>query len=967
MDFNRMIYYRMKKILLKIILSSILSSFLLRIFSIIACAALLLSCKSVQHPPASSLLNSDAPEMNRRAPELFDVRLETTKGVIVIEVHRDWSPHGADRFYNLVRAGYYDDSRFFRVIKGLWAQFGINGDPTISNIWRSRTIPDDPRRESNTRGTVAFAFAVPNGRTTQVFINLKNNSATHDPESFVPFGEIIKGMNVADALNTEYGEAAGSGIRSGQQGPLFEMGNVWLQQNFPRLNYITRATIMAKAGSRIQFGGVPVELAIGEVGRRTLRIQLLPLDAQGKPVPQTPSDVLVRFSTKEKLRVGDLAGEKEIRVGQFRVMIKPEPFTVSIRRADGTMVQELVFDDRDETNSISFRTDAPVLGLGEGAEQFDRRGVNYPLVNGERYRLAEFGARIFSPFLIGTEGWAMLVSAPSGSFDLRSERGVFNPQRRTTPGAVDLFVIDSKEPADAMREFVRLTGAPVMPPKWALGYMQSHRTLSTEADVLAEAKTFREKNLPCDAFIFLGTGFCPAGWNLGHDSFQLNTNVFVHDAATVIQELHTNHLHVVLHVVPLQRDYPTLHGQIPPATGEMLDDQDIGVYWGRHRELFADGVDGWWPDEGDWLNVPSVLARHRMYYDGPLADRPNVRPWDLQRNGYAGIARDGGWVWSGDISSSWKTLAAQVAVGLNSSLSVSPFWGTDIGGFFPSRDMEYTGELYARWFEFAAFCPLFRSHGRTWHLHEPWGWNTGETGPVESRPTPDPSELHNAAVEPICQKYLDLRYQLMPYTYTITREAHDTGMPLMRALWLQYPDDPQAVKLGDEYLWGRDLLVAPVLEKAAKARRVYLPAGTWFDWWTNEKLAGPRWIERTVDLETMPIYVRAGAIIPLDPVRQYTAQPVSEPTTLRVYPGADGTFTLYDDDGQSLGYLHDADPTMVWIRFRWDDKARRLTIEPDRRMKKWHGGARIYQVQLVGSGAEPKRVEFRNGSVAVKL
>ena len=144
-----------------------------------------------------------------------------------------------------------------------------------------------------------------------------------------------------------------------------------------------------------------------------------------------------------------------------------------------------------------------------------------------------------------------------------------------------------------------------MPPKWALGYMQSHRTLSTEADILAEARTFREKQLPCDAFIFLGTGFCPAGWNFGHNSFQFNTNVFVHDAATVIQELHADHLHVVLHVVPLQRDYPTLHGQIPPAPGEKLDAQDIGVYWARHRELFADGVDGWWPDEGDWFDVPS--------------------------------------------------------------------------------------------------------------------------------------------------------------------------------------------------------------------------------------------------------------------------------------------------------------------------------------------------------------------------
>ena len=191
---------------------------------------------------------------------------------------------------------------------------------------------------------------------------------------------------------------------------------------------------------------------------------------------------------------------------------------------------------------------------------------------------------------------------------------------------------------------------------------------------------------------------------------------------------------------------------------------------------------------------------------------------------------------------SWKTLAAQVKVGLNSSLSLSPFWGTDIGGFFPSANGEYTGELYARWFEFAAFCPSFRSHGRNWWLHRPWGWNTGETGPVESRPLPNPRELHNAEVEPICQKYLNLRYQLMPYTYTITREARDTGLPLMRALWLEYPRDAEAAKLGDEFLWGRDLLVAPVTEKGATSRRIYLPPGDWFDWWSGEKM-----FRRTMD------------------------------------------------------------------------------------------------------------------------
>ena len=189
------------------------------------------------------LLKPDAREMNARAPEHFVVRLETNKGLIVLEAHRPWAPHGADRFYNLVRAGYYDGDRFFRVIKEKWAQFGINGDPAVATLWRGHPIPDDPAGQSNVRGTVAFAFAVPNGRTTQVFINLRDNSATHDKEPFVPFARVREGMEVADALNAEYGDSAGSGIRSGLQGPLFEGGNAWLARNFPRLDYIVRAVV----------------------------------------------------------------------------------------------------------------------------------------------------------------------------------------------------------------------------------------------------------------------------------------------------------------------------------------------------------------------------------------------------------------------------------------------------------------------------------------------------------------------------------------------------------------------------------------------------------------------------------------------------------------------------------------------------------------------------------------------------
>ena len=197
---------------------------------------------------SSLLLDPGAPAMNAMAPAAFKVRLETTKGDIVIEIQRVWSPHGADRFFNLVRAGYYDDVRITRVVVPKWAQFGINGDPKIAKVWRDRFIPDDPRVLGNDRGTIAFAFAVPNGRTTQVFINLRDNRETHDKEPFVPFGRVISGMNVVDAWYAEYGENAGSGIRSGKQGPIFEGGNAYLDREYPKLDSIRRATVIPDPG-----------------------------------------------------------------------------------------------------------------------------------------------------------------------------------------------------------------------------------------------------------------------------------------------------------------------------------------------------------------------------------------------------------------------------------------------------------------------------------------------------------------------------------------------------------------------------------------------------------------------------------------------------------------------------------------------------------------------------------------------
>jgi alpha-glucosidase/alpha-D-xyloside xylohydrolase len=306
-----------------------------------------------------------------------------------------------------------------------------------------------------------------------------------------------------------------------------------------------------------------------------------------------------------------------------------------------------------------------------------------------------------------------------------------------------------------------------------------------------------------------------------------------------------------------------------------------------------------------------------------------------------------------------------VPIAVNSGLSGLPYWGTDIGGFVPTK--EYTGELHVRWFQFGAFCPLFRAHGRTWHLRLPWGWNTGELGISEvanytgGAADPDTSELHNRQVEPICRKYLELRYQLMPYLYSVVRQGCQTGLPIIRALWLHYQNDTEATKRGDEFLWGRDILVAPVTEKSARVREVYLPHGAWYDFWTNEKVVGGRVVTRNVDLATMPVYVRAGAIIPFGPVKQYTDEKIDTPLTLRVYPGADGQFELYEDDGKSFNFRRGA---WMGIQMSWSNESRRLSFALATGSK--YFGQRPFEVRMTGD-TKVHSISFIGKPLSVRL
>lgn len=661
------------------------------------------------------------------------------------------------------------------------------------------------------------------------------------------------------------------------------------------------------------------ELSIARISNHTVELRLGPKD---DATPASP--MLVEFPREEKWRGPVEEAPPTVDAGGLRLEIERSPLTIVVRRKEGVLVQKLSWQ---ADGGVAFQTDTPVLGLGEGGVGFDRRGRVQSLADGDVKGNAT--TRVVSPVLIGANGWALFMpdvpdvmekrsmtkAGQRGEFDLRGEQGVFRGAAAGQP--LRFFLIGAEQPAQIMAELRRLTGGAAMPPRWALGYMQSHRTLAGWDEVRRVAQTFREKRLPCDALIYLSEVYCESGWGNGEAPFQWNASNFP-DPAANLRELHAQDFKVVIHAT---RYSPALHGD--GVTQAADGASHIASYWKQHLPFHQAGVDAWWPDNGENLTTAGRLARHRMYYEGPLLARENERPWSLHRTMTPGAQRFGGWIWSGDCDTTWRALAVQVPSALSCGLSLTPFWGSDIGGFTCKPDL--SAELYVRWFQFGTFSPSFRSHGRNWHLRLPWGWNTGEAGPYEDGYVPKPEELRNAKVEPICRKYLELRYQLLPYNYTLAREACETGLPMMRALWLHHPDDAKAVKRSDEFLWGRDLLVAPVVAKGVTERRLYLPRGQWFDWWTGETCEGGREITRAVDLATLPLFVRAGAIIPLDPVRQFTEQAVTEPTELRIYPGADGEFTLYDDDGHTLDYLKQDGSR---IRMAWNDTAKTLTLEP---------------------------------------
>ena len=524
---------------------------------------------------------------------------------------------------------------------------------------------------------------------------------------------------------------------------------------------------------------------------------------------------------------------------------------------------------------------------------------------------------------------------------------------------IDYYFVYGPELDHVVAGYRRLTGEAPMMPLWAFGLWQSRQRYKTQQESLDVVEGFRSRGIPFDNIVqdwfywkedqwgshrFDPERFPdPVGWiRTIHDKLKARLMISVwpkfYPGTENFEAMHSRGF---LFEPNLKEDIHDWVGHVDTFYDAFNADARR-LFWAQvEHELFRKGVDAWWMDatEPDLLPTPTLegqrthvhptalgtgsrvlnafaLMQSRGVYEGQRATAPNQRVFILTRSGFAGQQRYAAATWSGDISSSWTAMRAQIPAGMGFGVSGMPYWTMDIGGFsVPARfssenpkpeDAEEWRELNARWFEFGTFCPFLRVHGEAPN-REMW-FMGGESHPA-----------YQAQL-----KFDRLRYRLLPYVYSLAGSVTREAGTILRPLVMDFRGDAQAREVVDQYMFGPAFLVSPVTTYKARSRSVYLPEGTgWFDFWTGAALRGGQTIAAAAPYDAMPIHVRAGSLIPFGPALQYTAEKPSDPITLYVFDGANGEFTLYEDDGLTYDYEKGASAT---IRLRWDDAAKTLTI-----------------------------------------
>ncbi|MGA2916503.1 MAG: TIM-barrel domain-containing protein [Sedimentisphaerales bacterium] len=505
--------------------------------------------------------------------------------------------------------------------------------------------------------------------------------------------------------------------------------------------------------------------------------------------------------------------------------------------------------------------------------------------------------------------------------------------------AVDYYFMYGPAPDKVISAYRQLTGTVPMFAKWTWGFWQCKERYQNQKELLDILAEYHKRNIPLDGIIQDWQYWQTGQWG----SHEFDSRRYP-DPAGMVKTVHDANAHIIVsvwprfdlettHLAELEKAgaiYPPVYDNVyPKGQGKWYDPFNSAgrrLYWKQmNKKLGKLDFDGWWLDAceaelgGKWGQMRDLktdagpgaavynaypLMHTSAVYQGQRADIPQKRVFILARSAFVGQQRNAAVTWSGDIQGTWDVFAAQIPAGLNFSVSGIPYWNTDIGGFFGGDPADpIYAELFTRWFQFGTFCPMFRVHG-TGKGKEMWRFD--ET------------------TKKILINYDQLRYHLLPYIYSVAWQVTSQDYTMMRPLVMDFQNDRQVYKIADQYMFGPAIMVCPVIKPGVSNRSVYLPAGSfWYDFWTGKSYIGGQTIDTTAPIETLPLFIRAGSIIPYGPMVQYAGEKPADPIELRIYPGADGQFTLYEDQGDNYNYEKGV---YAETPICWDETSRQLTI-----------------------------------------
>ncbi len=693
-------------------------------------------------------------------------------------------------------------------------------------------------------------------------------------------------------------------------------------------------------------------------------------------------DLLVREPDRGGKHLEPIAVEKRVFDSSIKIESEKTVDGVKARVANATVV----IDRTAYTTQLDlvFSDDEAIYGLGQHEEGI----LNY---RGKSQLLYQQNMKVAMPAIVSTRGYGILFDTTSLASFHDDEHGSYFWCE--VDDEMDFYFVAGPSFDQIIAGFRRLTGRPTMLPRWAYGYIQSKERYRTQAELLDVVREYRAREIPIDCIVQDWCSWTGKWWGDKNPDPQRFP-----DPSALTRDLHALHAKLMVSIWPIMR------GECPnqiemreaghllgnDATYNAFDPAARALYWEQANQgWFRHGIDAWWcdctePFDADWkgslkpepceravMNTDEAktfldpehitaysIEHSKGIYEHQRRTSESKRVVNLTRSGSPGQQRYGAITWSGDVTATWKTLRRQIADGLNFCVTGNPRWTFDIGGFFvDSREQwfwrgDYPGgcddpgyrELYVRWLQLGAFLPMMRSHGTDTPREV---WRFGKPGEV----------AYDTLV-----RFIRLRYRLLPYIYSIAAAETLRDYTMMRMLAFDFRDDARVFDIDDQFMFGPALMVCPVTEAGAASRDVYLPKRRdWHDFWTGEMYAGGQTISAAAPVEIMPLFVRAGSVVPLGPRVQYAEAALDEPIDVRVYAGADGRFELYEDENDNCKYERGA---YAITPIAWSERERKLTIGP--REGEFAGMAprREFRATLVRPGhgcgveetAEPDRV-----------